>query len=1000
MQLDQILSAAVAAVNDVQLLPSPDVPQYSPTPPAAASQDAHKSHYVSNDVKYELPELETSTSVAGSLDHKPVNQTSENMHECSFSESKNAYSVYSAALHETQVDDGLEDISFFTMDDDNLVITSQQALEMFEPKPEDLTKHSMASYQVINNGESRPEINTPPMSLSESLPGQREMPVIGDNHEDCDLAYPQELPDQDLCSKSDETIGAGVPLSGELLSNYPVYLDGEIPITNGIQVTEVTEDVPVISSEVEVLTTLEAPQYTSLAPVTSQSGNPLASVTDEVLQSLPGSTLDATVDANGRFVVQVVAPGMNMTVQNEYIGREEEVVAEDPYLRQVAQSSINPSISNPPSSTGPYTTYDEYQNAFAISGNVSVNDLEDNINHTHKNRTFGNNPRTSRQALEDEEQTTESHTNVLAALRNSIYRSRAKKRKNEEINKPSKPPSKRRPADILKDLRLDLEDPDSRHISKERYLYESKRPQRRPMSPEHLREYEYPYYQRNPVRSGEHTGAKSHWHESPNNNMMILRPEELKAALQRKGRPGSSSPLVVMRPEDLHAEGGDGNSDPLQVQLVYLVYPMDGQDNSGDQNLPEGIKTDITRSQAKRSSSDMLSYEHSACPRGMPNVGFQPPTAAKKHLSWLQDDDNELSSTFSSRETHDERGDIISYSEKPVASWSYTDVVYFMLDALKALKIRGQDLIIPRLKDVTGKDLINMQIEDFRKFVWRSQTADMLFRYFNDVLQEERRQTAAAVSAQHESPINRLSVDASYDYNNPYNQPYIHIQPPQQHFSTNMLKDISSGGIDTPAPYEVRYETVDTRAISDYDEKTRRLLEAKPSASGKSFDLLHAPSPAMNFDLDENLSDPDQSSNEEEVKPEPPKKRGPGRPRKPENELKKKKKKTGRLWEFIRNLLLDPETCPSLVKWENPEEGVFRFVQAEKVAQRWGDRKQNKDMNYEKLSRAMRYYYKGGVFEAVLGRRLVYKFGKNAKNWRPANPNFANSVPYSQSSSR
>lgn len=40
-----------------------------------------------------------------------------------------------------------------------------------------------------------------------------------------------------------------------------------------------------------------------------------------------------------------------------------------------------------------------------------------------------------------------------------------------------------------------------------------------------------------------------------------------------------------------------------------------------------------------------------------------------------------------------------------------------------------------------------------------------------------------------------------------------------------------------------------------------------------------------------------------------------------------------------------------------------------------------------------RYYYKGGVFEAVLGRRLVYKFGKNAKNWRPSNPNFANPPP-------
>ncbi|XP_064105094.1 ETS-related transcription factor Elf-3-like [Macrobrachium nipponense] len=190
-------------------------------------------------------------------------------------------------------------------------------------------------------------------------------------------------------------------------------------------------------------------------------------------------------------------------------------------------------------------------------------------------------------------------------------------------------------------------------------------------------------------------------------------------------------------------------------------------------------------------------------------------------------------------------------------------------------------------------------------------------------------------------------------------------------------------GCYTSARFEIRYETVDGRAIGLDDGNKQLILGSLPSASRKSFDLLLAPSLASPFDVDDNISDPDQSSNEEEVvKPEPPKKRGPGRPRKPENELKKKRKKTGRLWEFIRNLLLDPETCPSLVEWDDPEQGVFRFVEAKKVAQRWGQRNQNRNMNYEKLSRAMRYYYKQRVFEPVIGRRLVYKFGKNAKGWQ------------------
>ncbi|KAH9374307.1 hypothetical protein HPB48_005627 [Haemaphysalis longicornis] len=63
----------------------------------------------------------------------------------------------------------------------------------------------------------------------------------------------------------------------------------------------------------------------------------------------------------------------------------------------------------------------------------------------------------------------------------------------------------------------------------------------------------------------------------------------------------------------------------------------------------------------------------------------------------------------------------------------------------------------------------------------------------------------------------------------------------------------------------------------------------------------------------------------------------------------------GKLWEFIRDLLLNPSTNPSLIRWERREDGIFKFVQSDKVAKMWGDRKQNPRMTYEKLSRAMRY---------------------------------------------
>lgn len=88
------------------------------------------------------------------------------------------------------------------------------------------------------------------------------------------------------------------------------------------------------------------------------------------------------------------------------------------------------------------------------------------------------------------------------------------------------------------------------------------------------------------------------------------------------------------------------------------------------------------------------------------------------------------------------------------------------------------------------------------------------------------------------------------------------------------------------------------------------------------------------------------------------------------------------LWEFIRDILVHPERNQGLMKWEDRREGVFKFLKSEAVAQMWGQKKKNSSMTYEKLSRAMRYYYKRDILERVDGRRLVYKFGKNSNGWK------------------
>ncbi|KAL6261205.1 hypothetical protein P5V15_008730 [Pogonomyrmex californicus] len=78
------------------------------------------------------------------------------------------------------------------------------------------------------------------------------------------------------------------------------------------------------------------------------------------------------------------------------------------------------------------------------------------------------------------------------------------------------------------------------------------------------------------------------------------------------------------------------------------------------------------------------------------------------------------------------------------------------------------------------------------------------------------------------------------------------------------------------------------------------------------------------------------------------------------------------LWQFLLELLTDKEYRDA-IQWVGTE-GEFKLNQPEAVAQLWGARKNKPSMNYEKLSRALRYYYDGDMISKVHGKRFVYKF--------------------------
>jgi len=105
----------------------------------------------------------------------------------------------------------------------------------------------------------------------------------------------------------------------------------------------------------------------------------------------------------------------------------------------------------------------------------------------------------------------------------------------------------------------------------------------------------------------------------------------------------------------------------------------------------------------------------------------------------------------------------------------------------------------------------------------------------------------------------------------------------------------------------------------------------------------------------------------------------------------RKKGSTLKISQWIVELLRNPETNPSVIMWEDEPAGKFRVINSNAFAQLWAKVKKNPAMNYEKLSRAMRYYYRNKEIEMVKGERLTYKFGPNMRDFRAkdrTDPNF------------
>ncbi|XP_065221535.1 ets DNA-binding protein pokkuri [Planococcus citri] len=84
------------------------------------------------------------------------------------------------------------------------------------------------------------------------------------------------------------------------------------------------------------------------------------------------------------------------------------------------------------------------------------------------------------------------------------------------------------------------------------------------------------------------------------------------------------------------------------------------------------------------------------------------------------------------------------------------------------------------------------------------------------------------------------------------------------------------------------------------------------------------------------------------------------------------------LWDFLQQLLNDSmQRYTNYITWKNRDSGVFKIVDPPGLAKLWGIQKNHLSMNYDKMSRALRYYYRVNILRKVQGERHCYQFLRN-----------------------
>ena len=81
------------------------------------------------------------------------------------------------------------------------------------------------------------------------------------------------------------------------------------------------------------------------------------------------------------------------------------------------------------------------------------------------------------------------------------------------------------------------------------------------------------------------------------------------------------------------------------------------------------------------------------------------------------------------------------------------------------------------------------------------------------------------------------------------------------------------------------------------------------------------------------------------------------------------------MWQFILQLISNSNKHePNIIEWTRKSSAEFKFLDPTEVARKWGIEKKFPTINYDKMSRSLRRYYKKGIMQKVAGERYVFRF--------------------------